>query len=351
MNRATENTLASRAVALGRNADPGALAELISLSGVPYPRVRRLAASAIGKLAGLADAAAAVSALRPLLRDTHPQTRQYAIKALRAYGTAAECALQEIRDIADNPAEKEYNRADAAAAINAIEETLRIAAVAVIHTCQRCNEVLEPDEYARSQRFFQRNYCNHCFDLTATARRNFETKVEDQKTIRVCDGTLVQSDGEKRIAEWLAAHGITYRYDARLRIIEGFQIRPDFYLPEYDIFIEYWGMDTPRYKAGMYLKQDLYLHTGKKLISIYPEDKPRLDTILSARLLRSGTSAGAAGAQRGQPLPANSHPHTGAAGAQRGQPLRLIPPSAVQGTHNSVDVAKRSQPPFTEKHK
>ncbi len=100
------------------------------------------------------------------------------------------------------------------------------------------------------------------------------------------DGTLVQSDGERRIAEWLTAHHINYRYDARLRIIEGFQIRPDFYLPEYDVYIEYWGMDTPRYKAGMYLKQDLYMHAGKRLISLYPDDKNRLDIILPEKLAR-----------------------------------------------------------------
>ena len=103
-----------------------------------------------------------------------------------------------------------------------------------------------------------------------------------------CAYGLVQSDGERRIAEWLVSHGIVYRYDARLRIIEGFQIRPDFYLPEYDVFIEYWGMDTPRYKAGMYLKQDLYMHSGKRLISLYPEDKTRLDDTLGAKLAQFG---------------------------------------------------------------
>ena len=69
-----------------------------------------------------------------------------------------------------------------------------------------------------------------------------------------------------------------------MRLIEGFQIRPDFYLPEYDVYIEYWGMDTPRYKAGMHLKQDLYMHAGKKLISLYPGDKACLDTALGAKL-------------------------------------------------------------------
>jgi hypothetical protein len=43
-------------------------------------------------------------------------------------------------------------------------------------------------------------------------------------------------------------------------------------------------MDTPRYKAGMYLKQDLYMHAAKKLISLYPADLAKLDAILSEKL-------------------------------------------------------------------
>jgi hypothetical protein len=43
-------------------------------------------------------------------------------------------------------------------------------------------------------------------------------------------------------------------------------------------------MDTPRYKAGMYLKQDLYMHAGKKLISLYPSDLPSLDHLLTTKL-------------------------------------------------------------------
>jgi hypothetical protein len=165
---------------------------------------------------------------------------------------------------------------------------MELAASQRVETCRRCGRTVEPDEYARSQRFFQRTLCDICFDQTATERRNFETAVEDKKKLRTLDGTLVQSDGERRIADWLAAHAIAYRYDARLRIIEGFQIRPDFYLPEYDVYIEYWGLDTPRYKAGMYLKQDLYMHAGKRLISLYPEDKTRLDDTLGAKLTQFG---------------------------------------------------------------
>lgn len=286
MNISNERKLAARAKDLGESADAGSFAELARLAGSDSPLVRRLAASAVGKLAGIADSAASVDLLRPLLADAHPQVRQYAAKALGAFGAAAEAALPDLRDLYRNPTEKDYVKRSVVAAGKTIRESMRIAEQSTVRACSRCGQAVEPDEYARSQRFFQRVYCDVCFDHTATERRNKETRIEDQKRIRTLDGTLVQSDGERRIAEWLNAHAITYRYDARLRIIEGFQIRPDFYLPEYDVYIEYWGMDTPRYKAGMYLKQDLYMHAGKRLISLYPVDKLRLDQTLGEKLKR-----------------------------------------------------------------
>ncbi len=284
MRYETEKKLAARAKALGEGADGGALPELAGLTRSESPLARRLAASAVGKLAGVAEAGAAVAALLPLLGDAHPQVRQYAAKALGAYGTAAEPALPALRDLLRNPAETDYVKRSVTAAGLAIKTALEIAARETVRACRRCGRAVAPDEYARSQRFFERALCDVCFDQTAVERRNFETAVEDKKTLHTVDGTLVQSDGERRIADWLASHGIAYRYDARLRIIEGFQIRPDFYLPEYDVYIEYWGMDTPRYKAGMYLKQDLYMHAGKRLISLYPQDKARLDETLRPKL-------------------------------------------------------------------
>jgi hypothetical protein len=288
MRYETEKQLAARAKALGESAAAGALPDLLALSQSASPLVRRLAASAIGKLAGIVDAGAAVAVLKPMLGDVHPQVRQYAAKALGAYGLAAESALPALRDMLRNPVEADYVKRSVTAAGLAIKAAMEIAARQRAETCRRCGRTVEPDEYARSQRFFQRTLCDVCFDQTATERRNFETAVEDKKKLRTLAGTLVQSDGERRIADWLAANAIAYRYDARLRIVEGFQIRPDFYLPEYDVYIEYWGMDTPRYKAGMYLKQDLYMHAGKRLISLYPEDKTRLDDILAPKLAQFG---------------------------------------------------------------
>ena len=86
------------------------------------------------------------------------------------------------------------------------------------------------------------------------------------------------------IADWLATRGIACRYDAKFRSIGEFQICPDFYLPELDVYIEYWRLDTPQYKMSMYKKQMLYQQAGKRLISIYPPDLPRLDALLHTKL-------------------------------------------------------------------
>ena len=284
MDIANERKLAARSTELGNSANPTAFEELAELSCSASPLVRRLAASAIGKLAGIVPSNRSVEVLHPLLRDLHPQVRQYAAKALGAFGADAEAVLPDLRDIYRNPNEKDYVKRSVEAAGKTIREAVRIAQELVVHKCLKCSASVSADEYARSMKAFQRVYCDHCFDETYLSRRNFDTQIELNKTIRAKDGTMVQSDGEKLIAEWLSASKIRYRYDERIKIIQGFAVRPDFYLPEFDVYIEYWGMDTIDYKIGMMMKQKLYQQEGKRLISLYPEDKNDLDAILGKKL-------------------------------------------------------------------
>ncbi|MEI6424665.1 MAG: HEAT repeat domain-containing protein [Lentisphaerota bacterium] len=52
----------------------------------------------------------------------------------------------------------------------------------------------------------------------------------------------------------------------------------------FDVYIEYWGMDTTDYKIGMLLKQKLFQQEGKMLISLYPADMTNLDNKLADAL-------------------------------------------------------------------
>ena len=286
MDKDLQHQTIQRALELGRTADPAVLPELIGLLRFPAVDVRRLAASAIAKLAPFgADAGLAVPALLPVaLRDPHPQVQQYALKALKSFGHHAAAHLADLDDLAHNERAKDYVRKAAHSAATAIREAVRLREENARHKCFRCGREVPPEDHARSQQAFQRTFCDACFDEVYLERRNFDTKVELHKTIIAKAGTLVQSDGERLIADWLAAHHIAYRYDERFRILAGHAIRPDFYLPELDVYIEYWGMDTADYKIGMLKKQQLYQQEGKRLISLHPEDKPHLDTILRRKL-------------------------------------------------------------------
>ncbi len=286
MDVANERRLAARAKALGESASPGALSELADLTRSESPLARRLAASALGKLAGIVDSAASVDLLRPLLADTHPQVRQYAAKALGAFGQHAAAALNDLRDMWKNAQEKDYVKRSVLTAGKTIREAIRVAEKKAVRVCRRCGVKVSSDEYARSHKAFQRVFCDTCFDEVYLERRNFDTAVELNKTIRAADGTLVQSDGERVVAEFLTERGIAFRYDERFRIVEGFAMRPDFYLPEFDLYIEYWGMDTADYKIGMLKKQKLYQQEGKRVISLHFRDKPQLREILAEKLAK-----------------------------------------------------------------
>jgi len=96
------------------------------------------------------------------------------------------------------------------------------------------------------------------------------------------------SKGERQISDWLAADNIAYLCDKRFRILGGYAVRPDFYLPNLDADLEYWGTDTAEYKIGTSRKQPLFQQECKRLISIYPTDRPRIDSLLGAKLTLSG---------------------------------------------------------------
>ena len=285
MERETERKLAAHAVELGvpcrsrcpAGVDRSAGHAVVRCGGW---RPRRSA------LAGLADAGAAVAALTRTLRDRHPQVRQYAVKARKAYGTASESALTDLRDLAANDTEKAYNRRDAAAAVETIEEALRLQAAGETHVCQRCGAAVAPDEFARSMKMFQRIFCDHCFDETYIRRRNFDTAWKSKRrsarqTAHSCSRMV--SGASRSGSPLTASPTATTTACGSSRVGRS---GLTFYLPEYDVYIEYWGMDTLDYKIVHAHQQQMYQHAGKRLISLYPQDKPNLDAILSEKLLR-----------------------------------------------------------------
>ena len=285
---AEQKRLRARALEIGNTLDVGAEDELRHLLECRFPEVRRLAASALGKLAPRRPNETLVSEAlaRVAETDDHPQVRQYALKALAKYPVASISLLDRLRDIARDPNLRDYVRAAAAETIAEAQKANRQAYARKHHWCTRCHRIIGEEEFMKGMELFGKPYCQHCLDERILESKNFELVVDDAKTRRTEDGTAVQSLGERRIADFLAQKRIAYVYDERYRMAGDVRIRPDFYLPEFDLYIEYWGMDTPEYVANMKKKLFLDQRAGKKLISLSFRDFNRLEALLEEKLSR-----------------------------------------------------------------
>ena len=84
----------------------------------------------------------------------------------------------------------------------------------------------------------------------------------------------LKSEGEQRIADFLDHHCIQYIYEAPTAVTQHDKVRiwyPDFYLPEYGLYIEYYGMiGNPDYDRGVIEKTAAYEASGLEVIPVYP---------------------------------------------------------------------------------
>ena len=106
-------------------------------------------------------------------------------------------------------------------------------------------------------------------------------------------GEEVRSFAEKRIADYFTRNNINYVYEKGTIVSSrrGWKLRyhvraPDFYLPDYDVYVEYWGLvdadnkrTRERYVQNMKKKMAIYYRNNIKLISIYPRNLENLDWI------------------------------------------------------------------------
>ena len=247
---------------------------LVKFLGSEFSDVRRLSASALGKLAPSSPPHQVVlPRLMDLAEnDPKPQVCQYAVKSVGRYAEFAFDFLDRLKDVARDESAPGYVRTAAAEVVASVQERHRSFVARNNHFCARCKRIVTEPEYRRGMARWGKPYCRHCFDEKSLEDRNFEAKVEDAKKRRSELGTAVQSRGEKLIADFLESEHIEYRYDARYMIAGDVRIRPDFYLPEFDVYIEYFGMNTPEYRDDMLKKRLLYQRAGKKLVSVSYKD-------------------------------------------------------------------------------
>lgn len=101
--------------------------------------------------------------------------------------------------------------------------------------------------------------------------------------IRTLKGEVVKSLGECLVANYFFQNGIAYQYEARYehptQSVFHRQYQPDFYLPEYGIYVEYYGVDRQgntapyincdEYHQGMQWKRDLHNQHETPLLELF----------------------------------------------------------------------------------
>lgn len=117
---------------------------------------------------------------------------------------------------------------------------------------------------------------------------SFQTKAEYEAYITKTDYLTLNNERVKGYQELLIANhfymnGVNYVYEkpyvSKVRINPGFDYRPDFYLPDADIYLEHFGIsrdgstrpdiDAEAYKASMVSKRELHKNMGTTLIESF----------------------------------------------------------------------------------
>ena len=86
-------------------------------------------------------------------------------------------------------------------------------------------------------------------------------------SFKCLDGHVVRSKGELVIDNHLHRLGIEHEYEKTIRI-RGMPLKYDWYLPQYEIYIEYWGYFGKDYMKRKEEKLKLYRKGKLKLVSI-----------------------------------------------------------------------------------
>lgn len=99
------------------------------------------------------------------------------------------------------------------------------------------------------------------------------------------DGRKVRSRAEQCIANYFYNNKIRYAYERPLSF-QGKTLHPDFYLPDYDIYIEYNELQDEEYQKKKVFAMQIYKQMNVKIIVMTKEDRENIYEYFSKLLHR-----------------------------------------------------------------
>lgn len=108
-------------------------------------------------------------------------------------------------------------------------------------------------------------------------------RAEKARGLRTISGVKVKSRQEVQIGNWLTLNGIRWEYERQYPVDTATPwhrpYRPDFYLPDYDLYIEHFGInrdgstaphvDAQAYRQAMEWKRQLHRQHGTRLVETF----------------------------------------------------------------------------------
>ena len=118
--------------------------------------------------------------------------------------------------------------------------------------------------------------------LKLARRRKFEPVIPAGSSAKV------RSKYEKRTAEYLEKNGIRFQYEP-LILLGGRQYRPDFYLPDYNLFLEICGYGhMPFYSERAAQKERIYEQNRLRAVFIHYRGQGSLERLIKDELGKFG---------------------------------------------------------------
>jgi hypothetical protein len=123
--------------------------------------------------------------------------------------------------------------------------------------------------------FITRSWWHRFIYFLSFQERGFDMKRNLENLIGEKGAPNFKSQGERRIAYFLEDNSIRYQYEPGLLVNSGDKKPriwyPDFYLPEFGTYIEYFGLaGEQNYDQGIRKKKEVYSAIGLDVIPIYP---------------------------------------------------------------------------------
>lgn len=115
-------------------------------------------------------------------------------------------------------------------------------------------------------------------------KKLFEPVIETESGVRV------RSSYEKICADYLYRNNIRFQYEP-LMLLGGRQFRPDFYLPDYNLFIEICGYNhQPYYRDRRVYKEQIYRKHNLKAVFVNHNGYGDLEEKIGQKLRPFGLS-------------------------------------------------------------